>query len=274
MTKKLGTLAIYDPTFQIDDGFRLTIEPTFDALVGDIKYWHDFTVAHGEATLIGNFILGICMIRLKAMVPAARRGNSGSAYNGDGFDAAKRKIFGEHRERSLRAAAQFTREIYEEAERHGSKTATVAVLGTSPTTFQMPTTKEDLAELLRAIGLLMNGKTFVEFLRSAGRVRAAFPPDGGTDADGKRADRDKRSFALIAEDELKKKLAVEWGDHAAPGLAKANLLWWLAPVEHLNVKPYTFLPERDLADFAALLKDLYEEINDHRAKRGDLKRLK
>lgn len=272
--KGAGTLAKYEPTFVLDDGFRLTSEPTLDALANDINKLERIALAGADTMILAAFLCGVSLLKAKDIVPAAPRGASGKGYNRDGFDAWKRRTFGERRERSLQLYMQFARAVFRRVHElsktatvavleHPDKTVTVSVLS-SHRDFVMPDGSDGRAELMRQLGETLEGKSLTEFVRAWGRVREALDP---AESGKLRGDGEHPTKAQKAHEEQVKWVSGEWGSSDNPGRTRKRLLRWLAPDPIIKVKPYHLLPDAELEEFAGIVHDLHREITDLRAKR-------
>jgi hypothetical protein len=171
------TLAPYVASFTIDDGFRLTSEPTIDAICNDIRHWHQFSLRGADMHLFGAFMCGVALLRARDIVPKASRGVTKKACGYSGFDGWKSTQFPEINETCLRNYTRFAENVFLQAN-DLSKTARLAVLQTGYKEFVCPTTREDASEILTAIGTAMDGKTMTEMYRSQKRIREALPKGG------------------------------------------------------------------------------------------------
>jgi hypothetical protein len=170
MTKP--TLQKYVPTFAIDDGFRLTSEPTLEAITGDIRRWHEFSVNGADRHLFGAFMCGVALLRARDLVPRASRGATKKPGGYTGFDAWKAKEFGQADQSTLTRYMQFSENVFLRANDLG-KTCTLHVLQSGYQDFECPRTPEDLAELMRQLGEVMDGVTMTMLYRSIKRIREA-----------------------------------------------------------------------------------------------------
>jgi hypothetical protein len=174
MGKPTNKLAAWTPTFEIDDGFRLTIEPTLDAVINDVHHWYNYSLRGADMHLLGVFLCGVSMLRARDMVPKASRGATKKSGPYDGFDAWKRSTFGTIPESTLGNYMRFAENVFLHSKDLG-KTPTDGFLPTSYKNFTLPNTREGISELLRAIGEVMDGKTMTIMYRAIGRVREALP---------------------------------------------------------------------------------------------------
>ena len=203
MTKP--TLQKYVPTFAIDDGFRLTSEPTLEAITGDIRRWHEFSVNGADRHLFGAFMCGVALLRARDLVPRASRGATKKPGGYTGFDAWKAKEFGQADQSTLTRYMQFSENVFLRANDLG-KTCTLHVLQSGYQDFECPRTPEDLAELMRQLGEVMDGVTMTMLYRSIKRIREAADKGGDMGVHVPR----RRAYE-IAADEAEKKAKVQLG---------------------------------------------------------------
>ena len=132
MGKIMGTLQPYQPTFEIDDGFRLTIEPTFEALQNDVRRFYASAAKAADIFTVSAFLCGVSLLRARDIVPKAPRGPQAGRYSG--FDAWKRKTFPDLSEDALGRYLGFASAVFAEVTRLKSvgttKTALVRFLST------------------------------------------------------------------------------------------------------------------------------------------------
>jgi len=203
MTKP--TLQKYVPTFAIDDGFRLTSEPTLEAITGDIRRWHEFSVNGADRHLFGAFMCGVALLRARDLVPRASRGATKKPGGYTGFDAWKAKEFGQADQSTLTRYMQFSENVFLRANDLG-KTCTLHVLQKGYRDFECPRTPEDLAELMKQLGEVMDGVTMTMLYRSIKRIREAADKGGDMGVHVPR----RRAYE-IAADEAEKKAKVQLG---------------------------------------------------------------
>jgi hypothetical protein len=172
MPKPPATLAKYEPTFEIDDGFRLTREDTLEAVCGDVRRWHAFSSGGADMHLFGAFMCGVSLLRARDLVPKASRGDTVKHYNREGFDVWKRKTFPDISEYALGRYMNFAANVFLRG-KELSKSGSVPDLQAGYKQFTCPTTKADAGLLLTALGEVMDGKTMTEMYRSQKKMRQA-----------------------------------------------------------------------------------------------------
>jgi hypothetical protein len=196
-----ATLAKWEPRFEIDDGFRLTSEPTLEALEGDIRRFYDFSLRGADMHMMGAFLCGVACLRARDMIPKAARGISARHGRHEGFYAWRLKNFPQEHH-SLTHFTNFAERVFYEAAI--SKSGTLPDLESGHTGFVVPSTKEGVIGLMQAIGEVMDGKTMTEFYRSIKRMREAALKGGNKDPERKRRTKDQLDQARRRAE------AVEW----------------------------------------------------------------
>jgi hypothetical protein len=186
----------------------LTSEPTLDALANDIRRLHDIHFQFVDGSILTLYIGGLCLIEASTKIKKAPRGVHGVAQEGDGFQAWKRKNFPGRSLEMLRLQTQFAEEVAARlAEREKGKNPTKSGFYFARfETFQRAISQEDLAELLRLLGEVMEGKKWTAWLRMIGRMRQPQIGAGGH----RIGPRGKRTNEKIEEAERKKAAAVAY----------------------------------------------------------------
>jgi hypothetical protein len=175
--KTVTALEAYTPTFEIDDGFRLTAELTIEAVSNDVRRWHEFSLRGADMHLFGAFMCGVALLRARDLMPKGSRGST--KKNDIGFDAWKRTTFKDISEAALGNYMRFSENVFLQANDLGKKLS-VGFLGTGYKNFVCPSNKADAGELLAVIGTAMDGKTMTEMYRSQKRIREALCSGGDT----------------------------------------------------------------------------------------------
>jgi hypothetical protein len=241
-TKK--ELIKYTPSVELGQ-FRLTREPTVDALANDIIKLNSAGDTGMDMHIMATFLSGVTQIKLKKIVGNAKRGVHGG---GEGWMKTKQEKFPFISERKLQYQVNFVKLVF--AEFQTPKNAKVADLGfQDPADFQMPENPDELRRLLTAIHNVMDGKTITALYRSSGRIRDAIP--AGSNSGGRRrltigeqaelaiaaAQTDweslakavrgyRESFTLLTDTEVEAQIAV-----LEPAL-KARFAWLKQPKNH------------------------------------------
>jgi hypothetical protein len=224
--KTVTALEAYTPTFEIDDGFRLSVEPTIEAVSNDVRRWHEFSLRGADMHLFGAFMCGVALLRARDIVGKAKRGVHGKGF--DGFDTWKREQFPEISESALGNYMRFAENCFL-CGNDLPKKPSVGFLGSGHKNFTCPTTKEDAGTLLSQIGTVMDGKTMTEMYRSQKRIREALPSGG--DKGNHKARRTKAEIesakieadAEVAYQELAGSIDIALGDHRFARLSDEHL---------------------------------------------------
>ena len=166
----------YEPQIDVHE-FRLVSEPTADAIKNDVEKFYNITTSAVDATLLGRFLLGVSLIKLKKIIGNASRG---ATAKGDiGWMAFKKTHFAGYSNNMLTDAVNFAGEVFTEWDKslnlHDAKLAKSGNWLTcgDPIAFQVPEERSQLKGLLAAIRDTMDGKKMTAFCRSIGRIRDA-----------------------------------------------------------------------------------------------------
>jgi hypothetical protein len=244
----IPTLQPYEPTFQIDDGFRLTSEMTLDAVCNDVRHWHAFSLRGADMHMLGAFLCGLSLLRARDMVPKAKRGMHGKADKYDGFHGWKRQSFPEIYEGTLGRYMNFAEAVFTVAKK--SKNGTLPFLEKGPSHFELPTTHADLAVLMAELGNAMEGRTMTELYRSIKRIREATP------AGGDRGNHTPRRTGF----EVGMEQARDIVNGAYPRFEHSVIWWQTESAETLDLTPVHYLDKDQLDHLYVQLGDLREEI--------------
>jgi len=183
MKNKTTQLVSYKPSVDLNQ-FRLVAEPTADALANDVDKFSKISDSGMDMHILGTFLLGVTLIKLKKVVGTAKRGVHGGGDPGWMKFTAQR--FPNITHRSLTNAVNFAKSTFETwqnpklesvsnlgiSEETTAKSVTLAV-PQDPVGFQLPENPDELKGLLTAIHDTMDGKTITALYRSSGRIREA-----------------------------------------------------------------------------------------------------
>jgi hypothetical protein len=182
MSKTSTQLVSYKPSVDLQQ-FRLVAEPTTEALANDVEKFSKISDSGMDMHILGTFLLGVSLIKLKKIVGNAKRGVHGG---GDpGWLKFKEERFPNISNRSLSNAVTFSKDVFQEWQnpkfatscklRNGDKNPneTAVCVPQEPLDFQLPENPDELKGLLTAIHDTMDGKTITACYRSAGRIREA-----------------------------------------------------------------------------------------------------
>jgi hypothetical protein len=159
-------LVNYKPLVDLRD-FRLTAEPTLNAVICDIKKFYAAAVKGTDMVLLGRFLLGVSLIKAKKFVGNASRGDTAKRESGWMF--WKKKTFPDCSNHELTDAVNFTKEIF--SAWGDCKFSKMENLQTNDVlAFQLPENPVELQQLLTAIHNTMDGKKMTAFCRSIGRI--------------------------------------------------------------------------------------------------------
>lgn len=176
-------LVSYKPSVDLQQ-FRLVAEPTTDALANDVDKFRKISDSGMDMHILGTFLLGVSLIKLKKLVGTAKRGVHGG---GDpGWMKFKEERFPTIGNQCLTNAVNFAKSVFEEwqnpkfppsgnlgnGDKSPSETVALAI-SQEPLSFQLPENPDELKGLLTAIHDTMDGKTVTACYRSAGRIREA-----------------------------------------------------------------------------------------------------
>jgi hypothetical protein len=178
-TPKNTELVTYTPAVDLKE-FRLVSEPTLDALANDGRKFFEIVEKGSDYQLLGTFLLGVTLLKVKKMIGGASRGNT--AKGESGFMDWKKTAFPNKNKNALNDAAQFTKSVFAQWEKAGvsEEKGKIPIMGILQTgsilDFQLPENADELRGLLQAIHDTMDGRTMTAICRGVGRIRQAQIP--------------------------------------------------------------------------------------------------